>query len=68
MLMEDQIKTSSTSMTRTYFQGLGAICRKGGHRFGEHIERVMPLVMQYNRQEEHELKEHVLQVRMVLDI
>ena len=31
-------------------------------RFGEHVERVMPLIMKFARQEDDELKEHVLQV------
>ena len=34
-------------------------------RFGDHVERVMPLVMQYARQDDDELKEHVLQVKTV---
>jgi len=61
MLMEELSKTNNTSTTRTYIQGLGAICRQAGHRFGDHVERVMPLVMQYARQDDDELKEHVLQ-------
>ena len=32
-------------------------------RFGEHVERVMPLIMKFARQEDDELKEHVLQVK-----
>ena len=35
ILMEELSKTSSTATTRTYIQGLGAICRQAGHRFGE---------------------------------
>ena len=34
-------------------------------RFGDHVETVMPLVMQYARQDDDELKEHVLQVKTV---
>ena len=66
MLLEELSKTNNTSTTRTYIQGLGAICRQAGHRFGDHVERVMPLVMQYARQEDDELKEHVLQVNIEL--
>jgi len=61
MLMEDLSKSNTTSNTRTYIQALGSICRQAGHRFGDHVERVMPLVMQYARQDDDELKEHVLQ-------
>jgi hypothetical protein len=35
--------------------------RQAGHRFGEHIERVMPLIVQYSREEDDELREHCLQ-------
>ena len=35
--------------------------RQAGHRFGEHIERVMPLVVQYSREEDDELREYCLQ-------
>jgi len=61
MLLEELAKAGNTSSTRTYIQALGAVCRQAGHRFGDHVERVMPLVMQYARGEDDELKEHVLQ-------
>ena len=62
MLLEELAKSGNTSSTRTYIQALGAVCRQAGHRFGDHVERVMPLIMQYARGEDDELKEHVLQV------
>ena len=62
MLLDELAKSGSTSSTRTYIQALGAVCRQAGHRFGDHVERVMPLIMQYARGEDDELKEHVLQV------
>jgi len=61
MLLEELAKSGNTSSTRTYIQALGAVCRQAGHRFGDHVERVMPLIMQYARGEDDELKEHVLQ-------
>jgi len=61
MLLEELSQSSATSTTRTFIQALGAVCRQAGHRFGDHVERVMPLVMKYARQEDDELKEHVLQ-------
>jgi len=61
MLLDELAKSGNTSSTRTYIQALGAVCRQAGHRFGDHVERVMPLVMQYARGEDDELKEHVLQ-------
>lgn len=61
MLMEELGNSHNNFNTRTYIQALGAVCRQAGHRFGEHVERVMPLVMKFARQEDDELKEHVLQ-------
>ena len=63
MLMEGPIKTSGNSITRTYIQGLGAICRQTNSRFRGYLGRLMPLLMQYGRQDDDEMKEHDLQVR-----
>ena len=62
MLLEELTSSQDLSTTRTYIQALSTLCRQAGHRFGDHLERVMPLVMNYARQEDDELKEHVLQV------
>lgn len=38
------------------------ICsRQAGHRFGEQIERVMPLIVQYSNEDDDELREYCLQ-------
>lgn len=37
------------------------ISRQAGHRFGEHIERVMPLLVRYSSKEDDELREYCLQ-------
>lgn len=60
-LLEGLAHNSSTSTTRTYIQCIAAICRQAGHRFGEHIERVMPLLVQYSSKEDDELREYCLQ-------
>jgi cullin-associated NEDD8-dissociated protein 1 len=52
---------SSTQNTRTYIQAIGAVCRQAGHRFGNHVERVVPLVLKYAQVEDDELREHCLQ-------
>ena len=39
----------------------GAVCRQAGHRFGDHVERVVPLVLKYAQVEDDELREHCLQ-------
>ena len=41
---------------------MGAVCRQAGHRFGDHVERVVPLVLKYAKQDDEELREHCLQV------
>lgn len=35
--------------------------RQAGHRFGEQIERVMPLIIQYSNEDDDELREYCLQ-------
>ena len=62
MLLEELASNQDLSTTRTYIQALGSLCCQVGHRFGDHVERVMLLVMNYARQEDDEIKEHVLQV------
>ncbi|BES92029.1 Cullin-associated NEDD8-dissociated protein [Nesidiocoris tenuis] len=60
-LLEGLTKDSSASTTRTYIQCIAAICRQAGHRFGEHLERVMELIVNYSEQEDDELREFCLQ-------
>lgn len=60
-LLQELSKNTSTSTTRTYIQCIAAISRQAGHRFGEHLERVMPLVVQYCRVEDDELREYCIQ-------
>jgi len=53
---------------RTYVQAMGSVCRNAGHRFGDHVERVMAVVLRLlntsSRQgdPDEELREHCLQV------
>lgn len=35
--------------------------RQAGHRFGEQIERVMPLIVGYSNEDDDELREYCLQ-------
>ena len=49
------------------FQAVGAICRQAGHRFGDHVEKVVPLVLQYAKMEDEELREQCLQVHISLN-
>lgn len=49
------------NVIRTYIQCIASICRQAGHRFGEQIERVMPLIVQYSNEDDDELREYCLQ-------
>lgn len=60
-LLDQLSKNSSTSTTRTYIQCIASLCRQAGHRFGEHIERVMNLLVKYSQEEDDELREYCLQ-------
>ncbi|KAL8589566.1 Cullin-associated NEDD8-dissociated protein 1 [Nucella lapillus] len=62
LLTELMANTStSTSTTRTYIQCVGAINRQAGHRFGEHLQSIVPLVVKYCQMEDDELREYCLQ-------
>ncbi|XP_023667069.1 cullin-associated NEDD8-dissociated protein 2 [Paramormyrops kingsleyae] len=50
-----------TSATRTYLQCLATVSRQGGHRIGEHLEKIIPLVVKYCGVEDDELREHCFQ-------
>ena len=52
---------SDPEMYIALLQAVGSVCRQAGHRFGEHVERVMPLVLAYAKVEDDELREHCLQ-------
>ncbi|XP_064480368.1 cullin-associated NEDD8-dissociated protein 1-like [Ornithodoros turicata] len=60
-LLEELAKNSSTSTTRTYIQCIGTISRHAGHRIGEHLEKVMPFMVEYCKVEDDELREYCLQ-------
>lgn len=68
-LLVELEKNASPSTTKTYIQCLGAITRESGHRLGEHLDRVIGLVMGYCRvdkgstseEEDDELKECCVQ-------
>ncbi|XP_049773388.1 cullin-associated NEDD8-dissociated protein 1 [Schistocerca cancellata] len=61
VLLDGLTRNVNSSTTRTYIQCIAAICRQAGHRFGEHIERVVPLIVQYSKEDDDELREYCLQ-------
>ncbi|XP_046881587.1 cullin-associated NEDD8-dissociated protein 2 isoform X1 [Hypomesus transpacificus] len=56
-----QAPPPSTSTTRTYIQCLATVSRQGGHRVGEHLEKVVPMVMRFCTVEDDELRESCFQ-------
>lgn len=46
---------------RTYIQCVASVCRQSGHRFGEHIEIFVELIMKYINLDDDELREFCLQ-------
>ncbi|MBN3306198.1 CAND1 protein, partial [Amia calva] len=60
-LLTELSRNESTSTTRTYIQCLAAISRQAGHRVGEHLEKIMPVVVKYCNVEDDELREYCFQ-------
>ena len=60
-LLEGLTTQTAKNVIRTYIQCIASICRQAGHRFGEQIERVMPLIVQYSSEDDDELREYCLQ-------
>ncbi|XP_076759288.1 cullin-associated and neddylation-dissociated 1 isoform X1 [Xylocopa sonorina] len=60
-LLEGLCTQTAKNVIRTYIQCIASICRQAGHRFGEQIEKVMPLIVQYSKEDDDELREYCLQ-------
>nr|XP_040059898.1 cullin-associated NEDD8-dissociated protein 2 isoform X2 [Gasterosteus aculeatus aculeatus] len=60
-LMTELAKDPPTSMTRTYIQCLATVSRQGGHHVGEHLEKLIPMVVSFICVEDDELIEFCLQ-------
>ncbi|KAM7096038.1 cullin-associated NEDD8-dissociated protein 1-like isoform 3-T3 [Ciconia maguari] len=60
-LLAELKKNESTSTTRTYIQCVAGISRQAGHRVGEHLEKIIPLIVQYCNVEDDELREYCFQ-------
>lgn len=52
---------SNVGTVRTYIQCIAAISRQAGHRFGDHLQGVVPLVTSFTSVDDDELKEYCLQ-------
>ncbi|XP_069025660.1 cullin-associated NEDD8-dissociated protein 2 [Embiotoca jacksoni] len=60
-LLTELSKGPPTSMTRTYIQCLATVSRQGGHRVGEHLEKLIPTVVKLTGVEDDELREYCFQ-------
>ncbi|NXF86344.1 CAND1 protein, partial [Eubucco bourcierii] len=60
-LLAELKRNESTSTTRTYIQCVAGISRQAGHRIGEHLEKIIPLIVQYCSVEDDELREFCFQ-------
>uniref|UniRef100_A0A7N8WRG5 Cullin-associated and neddylation-dissociated 2 (putative) n=1 Tax=Mastacembelus armatus TaxID=205130 RepID=A0A7N8WRG5_9TELE len=60
-LLTELAKGPPTSVTRTYIQCLATISRHGGHRVGEHLEKLIPMVVKFTTVEDDELREYCFQ-------
>ncbi|XP_042705809.2 cullin-associated NEDD8-dissociated protein 1-like isoform X4 [Chrysemys picta bellii] len=60
-LLAELKRNESTSTTRTYIQCIAGISRQAGHRTGEYLEKIIPLVVRYCNVEDDELREYCFQ-------
>ncbi|KAJ8398852.1 hypothetical protein AAFF_G00417600 [Aldrovandia affinis] len=60
-LLSELSRNDSMSTTRTYIQCIAAISRQAGHRIGEYLEKVIPLVVKFCSIDDDELREYCLQ-------
>ncbi|XP_054906325.1 cullin-associated NEDD8-dissociated protein 2 [Poeciliopsis prolifica] len=60
-LLKELAKNPQTSLMRTYIQCLATVSRQGGHRVGEHLEKLIPMVVKFTSVEDDELREYCFQ-------
>jgi len=61
VLLNELKKMKSSSLSKTYIQCLAAISRQAGHRVGENLQHIIPLVVFYCQSQDEELVEYSLQ-------
>uniref|UniRef100_A0A4W4GHI8 TATA-binding protein interacting (TIP20) domain-containing protein n=1 Tax=Electrophorus electricus TaxID=8005 RepID=A0A4W4GHI8_ELEEL len=60
-LLAELSRNDSMSTTRTYIQCIAAISRQAGHRIGEYLEKIIPLVVKFCNIDDDELREYCIQ-------
>lgn len=61
VLLNELKKMQNNSLSKTYIQCLAAISRQAGHRVGENLQNIIPLVVYYSQCNDEELVEYSLQ-------
>uniref|UniRef100_A0A7N6FJD9 TATA-binding protein interacting (TIP20) domain-containing protein n=1 Tax=Anabas testudineus TaxID=64144 RepID=A0A7N6FJD9_ANATE len=60
-LLTELGRNDNMSTTRTYIQCTAAISRQAGHRIGEYLEKIIPLVVKFCNVDDDELREYCIQ-------
>jgi cullin-associated NEDD8-dissociated protein 1 len=60
-LLNELKKKQINSLTKTYIQCLASISRQAGHKIGENLESIIPLIVHYCQCKDEELVEYSLQ-------
>uniref|UniRef100_A0A671PRT6 Cullin-associated NEDD8-dissociated protein 1-like n=1 Tax=Sinocyclocheilus anshuiensis TaxID=1608454 RepID=A0A671PRT6_9TELE len=60
-LMGELSREPPTAGVRTYIQCLATVSRRGGHRIGEHLQKIVPMVVKFCNVEDDELREFCFQ-------
>jgi cullin-associated NEDD8-dissociated protein 1 len=61
VLLNELKKKQTNSLTKTYIQCLASISRQAGHRVGENLQNIIPLIVYYCQSKDEELVEYSLQ-------
>jgi cullin-associated NEDD8-dissociated protein 1 len=61
VLLNELKKMQTNSLNKTYIQCLSSICRQAGHRVGENLQNIIPLIVFYCQCKDEELVEYSLQ-------
>ena len=61
VLLSELQKKQINSLTKTYIQCLASISRQAGHKIGENLESIIPLIVNYCQCKDEELIEYSLQ-------
>lgn len=61
VLLNELSKKQTNSLSKTYIQCLAAISRQAGHRVGENLPNIIPLIVHFCQCKDEELVEYSLQ-------